>query len=284
MSNLKIFIEDVYDVNNEYFAKMQEIIKNPNPLNKTYTERHHIIPRFIYRDKHVEIDDSAENVINVSLENHILIHFYAAKCCHACYKWKCLNSINLTLGNIKFADFEKDCVNIADIIAQAKEEFRKTHMPAEVRSKCAYDHYRFTAEERKEKFGKHLIGNTIRRGAVLSEETRAKISLHRKGKLLCHAVSAETREKISKANKGKKFGYNKEIRIAVGQFNHYRMTRLKEIFSKSTITDWNEFQRIVKLLKIQVIDELAKEKQLAKRTICKNYKEEILDRVLAQIN
>ena len=32
MSNFKIFISDVFDIKSEYYEKMQELIKNPNPL------------------------------------------------------------------------------------------------------------------------------------------------------------------------------------------------------------------------------------------------------------
>lgn len=283
MSKYKVFINEVFDVNNEYFAKMQEIIRNPNPLNKQYTEHHHIIPQFVYRDKNIEVDNSADNIVELSLENHILIHYYAAKCCFPCFKWKCLNSVQKTLGNIHLADFEKDCEEIARIIAAVKEEYRSVPMPDEIRKKCSYDHYRFTEAERKEKFGKHLIGNTYRLGVTLSKEIRAKISASRRGKSLGHNVSDETRKKISEANKGRKFGFDKDIRIAVGQFNRYRMRKLKEKFAESTITNWNDFQCKVKELKTQVVDELSQERQIAKRVIYKTCKEEVLTRVLERI-
>lgn len=81
MSNSKLFIHDVYDTESIYFDKMLQLIKNPNPLNEEYTERHHIIPRFIYKDNNLPIDNSDENVVKLSIKNHILVHYYAAKCC-----------------------------------------------------------------------------------------------------------------------------------------------------------------------------------------------------------
>ena len=50
----KLFIKDIYE-ENLYFHLMMDIIQNPNPLNEKYTEKHHIIPRFIYRDKNIYI-------------------------------------------------------------------------------------------------------------------------------------------------------------------------------------------------------------------------------------
>ena len=62
----KLFIKDIYE-ENLYFHLMMDIIQNPNPLNEKYTEKHHIIPRFIYRDKNIDIDNSDDNIINLSI-------------------------------------------------------------------------------------------------------------------------------------------------------------------------------------------------------------------------
>ena len=105
---------------------MMDIIQNPNPLNEKYTEKHHIIPRFIYRDKNIDIDNSDDNIINLSIKNHILIHYYAAKCCKSEYKWKFVNSILRTLGNIKLSEFENKIDEISNELADTKKLLRET--------------------------------------------------------------------------------------------------------------------------------------------------------------
>lgn len=107
----KLFIKDIYE-ENLYFHLMMDIIQNPNLLNEKYTEKHHIIPRFIYRDKNIDID--------LSIKNHILIHYYAAKCCKSEYKWKFVNSILRTLGNIKLSEFENKIDEISNELADTK--------------------------------------------------------------------------------------------------------------------------------------------------------------------
>lgn len=283
MSNFKIFISDVYDVNNENFIKMMELIKNPNPLNEEYTERHHIIPRFIYRDAKIKIDESDHNIVHLSIKNHILVHYYAAKCCLPKYKWKCLNSVIRTLGNVKLANFENNINEISEQIAETKKQLRLTPMPLDQRMKCSWDHYRFNDIERKEKFGKQAIGNSYRKGCKHTNETREKISKHRTGKSIGHIVDKDTREKIGNANRGRTFQRDMTIYLAVGNFNHYRLAILKTKYTGTTHADWNEFQKHVSSIQDEIVKEIQLKTNKAKKKIRTEYKEEILAELLNRL-
>ena len=244
----KLFIKDIYE-ENLYFHLMMDIIQNPNPLNEKYTEKHHIIPRFIYRDKNIDIDNSDDNIINLSIKNHILIHYYAAKCCKSEYKWKFVNSILRTLGNIKLSEFENKIDEISNELADTKKLLRETPRPKEIVEKCKHNYTSLPEEIRKEKFGKKHIGNQYRKGKINSKETRDKISKNRKGKLKGHYVSPDTRLKISQKAKQRKIKISKESREkAKIQTSIYRKIIKKEYeeYKINHKCTWNEYQKIWK--------------------------------------
>lgn len=282
MSNSKLFIHDVYDTESIYFDKMLQLIKNPNPLNEKYTELHHIIPRFIYKDNNLPIDNSDENVVKLSIKNHILVHYYAAKCCLQKYKYKCICCVVFTLGKLSQIESEEQLNDLAQEIADTKKMYRQTEMPPEIRAKCSWDHYRFSEAERKEKFGKQSIGNTYRTGIKHTAETRSLISKKRKGKTLRHQVSAETRKKIGDANRGRKVGFDQNIRTEVGKFNQLYMETIKQKYDNYDLP-WNEYQKYISQIKQNVLDEMKMKYNLAVKEIRKRYKKEIIDEVLKRL-
>lgn len=165
----KLFIKDIYE-ENLYFHLMMDIIQNPNPLNEKYTEKHHIIPRFIYRDKNIDIDNSNDNIIKLSIKNHILIHYYAAKCCKSEYKWKFVNSILRTLGNIKLSEFENKIDEISNELADTKKLLRETPRPKEIVEKCKHNYSSLPEEIRKEKFGKNILEINIEKAKLIRKK------------------------------------------------------------------------------------------------------------------
>lgn len=261
----KLFIKDIYE-ENLYFHLMMDIIQNPNPLNEKYTEKHHIIPRFIYRDKNIDIDNSDDNIINLSIKNHILIHYYAAKCCKSEYKWKFVNSILRTLGNIKLSEFENKIDEISNELADTKKLLRETPRPKEIREKSSWDHYRFTAEERKEKFGNRKGKIGPNKNKKFDKKWCENISKGRKGILKGHTVSIETRLKISekakirmKGNKLSKKSIEK-IKNSCKKTNESRLKLYNE-YKKENNCTWNEFQIYLKekIKKLYIEFNLSKE-------------------------
>lgn len=47
---------------------------------KYITQKHHVIPRYIFRSLDMNIDNSKENLVNLKFKDHILAHYYLALC------------------------------------------------------------------------------------------------------------------------------------------------------------------------------------------------------------
>lgn len=245
MTNITLF--DICDISSSYFDKILDIITNPNPLNEEYIENHHIIPRFIYRDLNIPIDNSNFNLIELSIKNHILIHYYMAKCCFKQYKWKCLNSVLRTLGNIKLSDFENHINELSEQIADTKKMLRENGLPEEIKKKCGWNHNRFTEEERKEKFGWWKGKHSPKLGTKLTNEQRQNISKARKGKCKGHIVSEETRRKIGEKAKNRIVGPKNIDSVNKSKQTNERVMFVKrkeyEIYKQTHNISWNEWQK-----------------------------------------
>lgn len=246
MNDIKI--SDVFDVKSDFYNKILEIIKNPNPLNEKYTEKHHIIPRFVYRDLKLEVNNNETNLINLSIKNHILIHYYMAKCCFKQYKWKCLNSVLRTLGNIKLADFENHINELSEQIADTKKMLREIGLPEEIKKKCGWNHFRFTKEERSEKFGVWKGKHSPKFGTKLTNEQRQNISKSRKGKCKGHIVSEETRRKIGEKAKNRIVKPKNRDSVNKSKQTNERVMFVKrkeyEIYKQTHNISWNEWQSL----------------------------------------
>ena len=185
----KMSVSSVFDTDEESFRKMMNIIHNPNPFNKEYTEKHHIIPRFVFRDNGLEVDNSADNMVELSLKNHFIVHYYASKCCKEKYRYKFAVIVTKMLGNIykKFSEEELD--QIATLVEEAKENVRKLGYPESAREKN-----RLASMGEKNGFycKKH------------SEEMRKELSKQRKLWWNEHPECKERLVKMNKENVGKK--------------------------------------------------------------------------------
>lgn len=171
-----------------------------------------------------------------------------AKCCFKQYKWKCLNSVLRTLGNIKLSDFEKHINELAEQIADTKKMLRENGLPEEIKKKCGWNHNRFTEEERKEKFGWWKGKHSPKLGTKLTNEQRQNISKARKGKCKGHIVSEETRQKISEKAKNRPFKPHSKESIERGKItNNRRMAikidEFKKYKEKYGEIGWNEWQK-----------------------------------------
>ena len=69
-------------VDNEYLDKYVELIEsNKDTERKKFeTHKHHIIPKFYYRNNNLVIDNSKNNIVNLTLKDHILAHYMLIKC------------------------------------------------------------------------------------------------------------------------------------------------------------------------------------------------------------
>lgn len=76
LSSLGIFIKNKYL---DFYCKLiQENLFNEK-ANKT--QKHHIIPRCYFKYFNINIDNTPENIVNLSYKDHILAHYYLCLCC-----------------------------------------------------------------------------------------------------------------------------------------------------------------------------------------------------------
>lgn len=171
------------------------------PVKPAYFERHHIVPRCLGGD------NSSDNIIRLTAEDHIFAHLFLARWHNSRGMWAAVKFIfgqgirlNKTPG--------RRAIRIA---AKAKEEFAKRNSGE---NNCNYG--KPMSEDRKESLRKlytgtklspdrvkkmrlAMIGNTHSRGFKHSEETKAKQSIAKTGKI----HSEETKKKMSEWGTGR---------------------------------------------------------------------------------
>lgn len=70
-------------IENEYLDKYVDLLESRRfQLRVKYkTQKHHIIPRFIFDQLGETCDDSDNNLVNLFYSEHVLAHYYLAMCC-----------------------------------------------------------------------------------------------------------------------------------------------------------------------------------------------------------
>lgn len=69
-------------VDNNYFNLYVKLLEdNLNTLpKKGLTQKHHILPRHYFKHKNIKIDNSRDNLVNLSISDHIRAHYYLYNC------------------------------------------------------------------------------------------------------------------------------------------------------------------------------------------------------------
>lgn len=127
--------------------------KNPNEL----TQIHHILPRFFYKQLGIPVDNSSENTVELSLNQHILAHYFLYNCSLGDMKQINLGAFALLtkgeqIENFDAIDIEEQkrvyqkwldsvskkvlCLETKESYPSAKEACRKTGIDYSSISKC----------------------------------------------------------------------------------------------------------------------------------------------------
>jgi len=192
---------------NEYLDKYCEIIENNRETKKEKfkTQSHHIIPRSYYKHCSLPIDNSKENIVNLTHSDHLLAHYYLNKCASVdWFKSLCLNSLikmHRDFTNQDSTNYWKDYTALPGIETynELVEEALK------LRSKLYTGRIHInngvvTTIIDKDKLDIYLeAGWQLGRIYQMNEETKEKIASKLRG--THHEVSEETRKKIGEANK-----------------------------------------------------------------------------------
>lgn len=77
----KLLTLNIFD-NNEYLDKYCELIESNRDTKreKFKTQRHHIIPVCYYKYSKLQINNSNDNLVNLTYKDHALAHYYLAMC------------------------------------------------------------------------------------------------------------------------------------------------------------------------------------------------------------
>lgn len=177
------FIEDNIWLN-EYIALIT--LNLNNEIIKGETQRHHIIPKFYYTLKQLPINNLTENLVNLSYRDHVLAHYYLARCGKGEFKKRnCLAFINMTNYKQKVTKENKELFISLDAYKELLE-IKKSFMVSYSLGR------KWTEEQRKRRSIAYTGPGNNRYGTHHTEETKRKIGAVHKGKY----VSPETRQKI----------------------------------------------------------------------------------------
>lgn len=156
---------------NQHFVAMMNVINQARRCNlEGKFEKHHIIPRCFYRKKGLEIDNSEENLVNLTFEEHQKVHQLAVLCAKEFIK-----------ASLKFAD---NMMNRKSMIGENNPMFGQNIK--DFMTSDAYNNY-------KANLSKKL------KGRKKSNEHKSKISEALTGR----KFSNEHKNKLKEVNTGK---------------------------------------------------------------------------------
>lgn len=174
-------------IDNNYLSMYIELINN-SVIDEGYSDvytiyKHHIIPKAYFNLNKIDIDNTSNNIVELTYKNHILAHYYLYKCTDGYLKSKmffaimCLINLNMNKNVNNLIDDHFIC-NIIENISDDKFKIK------------------FTDEHSKKI-------SLAEKGKIVSNESRSKMSLS--WDYDSHfGPNTITRENLSKAIKGKK--------------------------------------------------------------------------------
>lgn len=130
---------------NKYLEKYCDLILNNRNSGREVhiTQRHHIIPKYYYNHNNLEIDNTKENIVNLTYKDHILAHYYLALCSKSKLDWYS----NMTFLNRVINRY--DLIEDLDLIQNLYEEYKRV---ASCKRKIKHDQYLLKKKEDLEKW------------------------------------------------------------------------------------------------------------------------------------
>ena len=206
-------ILDVFKYNQHFVAMMNIInVARFNPPESGH--KHHIIPKCWFKMNNLSVDNSKDNLVLLSYEDHCKIH----KLMYLCSKTEELRNKMICAYNMlmKGTVLGISYKLTQDTKNKLSEAHKGKHHSEETRRKISESEKgKQLSEETRIKMSESKSKRSPRKGVTLSEETRKKISESLKGR----HYSEEARIKMSESRKGMtwklvdghRVWYNKEI-------------------------------------------------------------------------
>lgn len=108
----ELFEDNIYL--DRYCDLIETNLKNIYIKNKS--QRHHIIPKSYYLYMHKKIDNSINNIINLLYKDHVLAHYYLAKCAKIEeLSNKNFLAIKFLIKGSTFKDFNIDSIDLEEL-------------------------------------------------------------------------------------------------------------------------------------------------------------------------
>ena len=184
LSNLSGFI-----INDSFYAYIKLIGANLNtPRQQGKTQVHHIIPEAYYGKRNTKENNTDDRVVNLLFKDHVLAHYYLAKCTSG----ELNNKMLIAFAMMTNFDTEKILVNLPDyqlLYEQANKAKLGIEPPNKGKPMSAIQ---------KEKISQALMGHQV------SAETRKRQSDAQKNML------PEKRANITAASKNRNFHFTEE--------------------------------------------------------------------------
>lgn len=200
-----------FDTESEYWKKVQKIYEENDNYQKVVVknrELHHKFLRSLSKKDGVDVDNDPDNLVSLSLPDHLRVHYYLYKCTKKGFR-------NITGFPVRFM-LKKAIDSISD------ETFEMVARDYDV------VHLKHSEETRKKMSKAH-------KGKHFSEETRNRLSDAHKGKHL----SEETKMKISEARNGMKFSEETKRKISTNVSTEMKDPKQKGKHMKG-LMDWHK--------------------------------------------
>ena len=192
-------------LDNEYLEKYVILIFNNfnTTFKKACTQRHHILPKYYYKELGVEVDNSKNNIVNLYYKDHVLAHYYLANCSKEPFKSKNVLAIKFIL-NGKSADelfSDSEFLNNLQYLYEESRQviFEKTHTIAaskkisnSLMGRPSPNKGKFFAQPKKSK------ANPNAKNKLLSQYAQERTGI--KNSFYGRTHSDEAKQKISDAN------------------------------------------------------------------------------------
>ena len=166
MLDFLTLIENNLLINNEYLFKYQSLIlKNKGTKKEAFiTQAHHIIPKAAFKLLNLEVDDSSANKVNLRYRDHLLAHYYLAKCSVGQFKYGNILALKHIFGH-KCCDLSEEELlqQLPDLQMLYEEAMQQQALNTKV----------------------------AKTGKTFSEEHKARISAANKGRIYIHNESQE---------------------------------------------------------------------------------------------
>jgi len=186
-----------------YISLINQNLTTKQEIHKT--QRHHIIPKYYYKENGLKINNKVENIVNLFFKDHVLAHYYLALCSTKnYYKFSNVFAIKHLLGAkyIKGMPIESSLLKFTGSLQYYQQLYEEG-------TKHFYDIYhkgKKCSEENKIKSSKRMMNHVW-----TDEEIKRRVVTRRKNGNWKY--SPELIKKLSDSHKGQ-IAWNKGLKMS----------------------------------------------------------------------